>query len=619
MGEPISPTPETNTPIPPGTKEDSAQSSVSVQSDVTSGGSPSGPPTSSGASPVTQASTDAAVEDDEEDWDDEDELTSAEEDHPSHRVRRRRRHANLDAAELRLLGRRALCRGIADIAPSMLKTVKLRVLGRYLESTRGLEDDDLTEVIRKHADRLADRARILKGLQAPDPDFSRGQLREIILRVLLEEETYSLDENRVEEKVVEYEKELVRRSKALDLTELRRDDADRWHHYDTYRIVLEAAWSNDDTISPDEARLLAVLRGHLNISLEEHWLINALIKRFPKEKCALHTPDEINEARKELQRDGLLWAYRDENNRNIDVIPSEIAAVIRREAVGLELQRTNYRRLMCHDAILLPDLREVLQRRGMNRYGNKPELIERVIAGGLKPSEMLSELDREKLSGMCATVGLKSSGAKAELVGRLIDFYDDLTFAERVTKDDREVWYANYELLAGRAYAELRAKKVIDRDLDIQTMFEAATAFLFEARLHISCERGQKENRADGRLPLENGQTLLWDCKSAEGPVNLQDHLDGQFDGYLRKEAEGGRQPLAFLVIAPSFTPQSIKLAHQYKARSNWDVALVTAEGLKHLAERWAAGEPEKPFPIRLLNRTDIIDKERAEFLLSLA
>jgi hypothetical protein len=31
------------------------------------------------------------------------------------------------------------------------------------------------------------------------------------------------------------------------------------------------------------------------------------------------------------------------------------------------------------------------------------------------------------------------------------------------------------------------------------------------------------------------------------------------------------------------------------------------------------ATEPNKPFPIRLLNRTEVIDKERAEFLLSLA
>ena len=111
----------------------------------------------------------------------------------------------------------------------------------------------------------------------------------------------------------------------------------------------------------------------------------------------------------------------------------------------------------------------------------------------------------------------------------------------------------------------------------------------------------------------------MWDCKSAEKPVDLQDYLDDQFDGYMRKEAEKGTQPLAFMVIASSFTPQSIKLAHRYKARTNWDIALIQADALKYLAEQWNAMEPEKPFPINLLNRTEIIDRERVEFLISLA
>ncbi|HEY8506533.1 MAG TPA: hypothetical protein VIL46_18265, partial [Gemmataceae bacterium] len=88
---------------------------------------------------------------------------------PVRRVRRRRRPRS-DAAELRLLGRRALCKRIADIAPYMLRMVKLRILGRYLQSTRGLEDDGLTQVIRKDADKLAERSRVLSALNAHDPD-----------------------------------------------------------------------------------------------------------------------------------------------------------------------------------------------------------------------------------------------------------------------------------------------------------------------------------------------------------------------------------------------------------------------------------------------------------------
>ena len=104
-----------------------------------------------------------------------------------------------------------------------------------------------------------------------------------------------------------------------------------------------------------------------------------------------------------------------------------------------------------------------------------------------------------------------------------------------------------------------------------------------------------------------------------EKAVNLQDHLKDQFDSYLRREKQKGFVPLAMLVIGPSFTPNSIKLAHQYKARTNWDIALVCADALKHVAEHWAATGTELPFPIGLFNRTELIDMDRAEFLLSLA
>lgn len=502
----------------------------------------------------------------------------------------------------------------------MLKTVKLRVVGRYLDSTKGMDEQDLENRLIKDAKKLSEKKRVLESLHRIDPDVNRRTLKAIIIYgVLLQEETHSLDESRLEEKVIAYEKQIVSQGKDGSLLDPKKHDPMRWHHYDTYRLVLEAAWRNDDDISSDEASLLQVLRDHLNISLEEHWKIGAYIKRFPKAKCVLHTPDDIHDARKELQRDGILWSYRDENNRNIDVLPYEIVSVIRNEDVKLELQRTNYRRLLQHDSIRLSDLRKILQSRDMDRYGAKAELVERLINSDVKPSEVLDDLDRAKLSEMCGQVSLKSSGIKADFVQRLIDFYDDLTFEERITQDVREEWYNNYELLAARAYADLRAKKLINKDLDVEHQFEKATDFLFEVRLHVPIDNSRKVCKADGRVPLDNRQVILWDCKSVESEVNLQDYLDDQFDSYLRKERENGFEPLAFLVIGPAFTKQSLKLAYQFKARTNWDVALIQADALKLLADHWSAAEPLKAFPVRLFNRTEIIDRERAEFLLSLA
>jgi hypothetical protein len=131
------------------------------------------------------------------------------------------------------------------------------------------------------------------------------------------------------------------------LAEKKHDPA-RAKSCETYRIVLEAAWRNDSDVSVDEANLLRVLRERLGISSEDHRLISASIKRFPKKNCSVHSIDEIHDARKELQRDGLLWSYRDENTKNIDVIPAEIAGILR-EKLNVELQKVNFDRLLQHN------------------------------------------------------------------------------------------------------------------------------------------------------------------------------------------------------------------------------------------------------------------------------
>ena len=51
---------------------------------------------------------------------------------------------------------------------------------------------------------------------------------------------------------------------------------------------------------------------------------------------------------------------------------------------------------------------------------------------------------------------------------------------------------------------------------------------------------------------------------------------------------------------------------------TNWDVPLITASALKRIAEKWHEAKPDAPFPIGLLNLTEIVDDDRADELLSL-
>ena len=114
-----------------------------------------------------------------------------------------------------------MCKQIVEIAPRMGKQPKLKVLNTYLTAkglTPSKEDDELTQIILAQAAKLADRKRVLEAINASGTDFGRDDLKAVIFAVLLQEETFSAPEHRLEEKVIEFEKALVKRSKGLDLT-----------------------------------------------------------------------------------------------------------------------------------------------------------------------------------------------------------------------------------------------------------------------------------------------------------------------------------------------------------------------------------------------------------------
>lgn len=77
-----------------------------------------------------------ADSEEEEEWEEEEVLEPAGDGalvaaEPTNRLirgKKKKKKVKSDAAEIRLQGRRAICKGIADIAPDMLRMVKLRIL-----------------------------------------------------------------------------------------------------------------------------------------------------------------------------------------------------------------------------------------------------------------------------------------------------------------------------------------------------------------------------------------------------------------------------------------------------------------------------------------------------------
>ncbi len=142
---------------------------------------------------------------------------------------------------------------------------------------------------------------------------------------------FELTFSQTEESVIALEQAVVNRSNEIDLIDLAcaTRKSPRYRNLELYHFVLNVVWENDDTKSPDEVNLLRKLRDRLRITESDHRLMEAKLGKYPKPSNELHTRAEISEVRRYLQGLGLLFAIRHDGDTDVDLIPEELAAVMR--------------------------------------------------------------------------------------------------------------------------------------------------------------------------------------------------------------------------------------------------------------------------------------------------
>ena len=499
-----------------------------------------------------------------------------------------------------------------------------RIASAHVVDHNQLNDDELRNAIRKvkpqylHEETV--RTNLEKALYGePRLDF-RTLSHLIIVDVILDRFDYESPFSQTEEKVLAFEQKIVNRSNETDLADLAsgNKDSQRYRDLQLYEFVLRVAWENENTKSPDEVNLLRKLRNRLRITEVDHRILEAKLGKYPKESNNIHTRGDISVVRRFLQSHGLLFAVRQDDGTDWDVIPEELAAVLRR-INGLELRTDAYKvllshRLMCRKA----HLKEVLALSGVE-FGHSDtldQLVDRVLRY-VPPSKAIASfsprrygLNSEQLSDWCRELGISPSGSMEERVERVIEHFDQLRPRIEKETDERVTWYQFYDELASRDRETLQAQHVIDKDLQIESKFEEATRYLFEEKLNHSPLQQRGSAHPDGLLSLQS-EYLMWDNKSKESPVNLKDHIP-QFDSYMNQ----AEKPVPiFLVIGPSFTDDSETEAIQYHARHlDRNIALIAAKQLKDLAEEWASERHknrETPFPLGLLASTGRYDRHR--------
>ncbi|MCF8009039.1 MAG: hypothetical protein K9K32_04675 [Halanaerobiales bacterium] len=466
---------------------------------------------------------------------------------------------------------------LEEIVSKMSKLYLGRLVDSFLKDTPKDDEDEMRTLILKNKNEFADFDRIKIKLNFIHIDRNIRLLNNLLLHILINENNYKCEKNELIQKLKDEEKEILKKSKKEGCLKYTDEEALK-----IYKKVLIAAWKWQDDISPHEQNILNTLRKELELSKNEHRIIESRLSYFPQKGNKIHGYKPIKESLKDLQYRGLVTRLRDENTYY--VIPEEIASTMK-EILGVELKESTYKLLL--KKLKKDYLKIILKNYNFPYTGSKKELITRILKTQIKPSMALNELTKNELREILLDLeNTNISGTKEERINNILNFYDNLVTYEVESSNPRELYFNYIEELANREYDQLRGNNVINKDLAVEHYFEEATNYLFKELLGHAPTTMKGNDNPDGRLVCDNNDVILWDNKSCEKKYNFPDKHFNQFKRYI--QSENNRVTL-FLIVAPSFNSNCLMKAQKLKVQSNedTDVGLITAENIKFVAEKW--------------------------------
>ncbi len=437
--------------------------------------------------------------------------------------------------------------------------------------------------------------------------YEKRFLYGFIIKSIISQPDYSFIESLLIDSVIEREKNLITLSK----------EKDSFKHIDSnskeiFSVILETALE-DDKISTDELSLINRLRTKLSLTEKDQFLIQAELGLFPSKKKETHSANEVLNAISDLQKIGIVFLCNrvDDIEESLIVIPDEVVPGIK-SVINVELIEHKYWLLL--DTFQNKHLKTVLKSRGLQSTGVKDHLVDRVLHSGIQPSESLECLTTNDLSGLCSEISsLNIGGIKSEKVKRLINYYSNLILKKFKEDDTGSKYYEYLEELGNRDIDNLVGNKIVKDQDFIERAFEDGTTYLFNEKFNLDSIEFSGNEHADGGVVFESGDSImLWDNKSRKGGKPYEfpnDHLD-QFLRYIQNESKKGWRVNLFLIITSLVDPKCEKNAALLKSKSgvDTDVALISAENLKLVAENWKKHSNRESFNLNILNTNGILD-----------
>jgi len=491
---------------------------------------------------------------------------------------------------------------VSEAVKLMSKSYLNRIVDSFAKDFSKQNESQARETIIKNVTELADTERIETLLRTYDAIYDQQILRSYLLEAFLEQPDYRATEDDLISMVQKREQRILQEIKSDDCFQYSDKNA-----LEILKTVLKVA-IEDSHLSGDELRLIYHLRKKLQLSRREQFMLLAQLNYYPKSNNNLHSPSDFNSALLDLQKLGVVFYCNQYNSGACYVIPEELVPGVK-SAIGFQLSTAAYKILL--QKLHGGQLQHILEAHGVKKSGVKHELIERVIAADIPPSDGLDTLSDQELYELCRTLpGANVSGIKEEKISRVIDYFDELVVKELPEDTDPGELYYDYLVeLANRDRKNLLANNVISKDKEMDRSFELGTQYLLTQKLGCELEEIGGTNKPDGCIPFGKDERLMWDNKSKEKEYNFpQSHLR-QFKGYIRDSV---KRVNCFLVIVPEIGDGADKNTYRLKvdSDSDTDVALIRAEDLKWVAENWHRYAQNGAFNLEVFNITGILNRE---------
>lgn len=507
---------------------------------------------------------------------------------------------------------------VEDAIDKMSKSYLDKIVKSFTDDIYNKDEAGYRKQISSNIDFLSDkktiRERLNKYYRNSKNPYQTSLLINFILKTLLASNEYFTTKEEIIEKIRQSEKEVISKSKIKDNFKHISDKS-----LDVFETVLEAALE-DDIITDDELYLINKIRKKLLIQEKDQYLIQAKLNHFPTKENTIHNPDQINSGLNDLQKCGVLF-YCNQAENQLYVLPEELIEGIK-SYLGVELIDDKFQNLL--DNLKTNELKDILGYLNIKQTGKKDELISRILITGIKPSEVLDNLSNTRLTELCKSLPeVKSSGKKDDKILRIIEHFDSLVNIDiSQSEDQREIYYDFFEQLARKDMANLLGKKVVKHERDVELAFEKSTGYIFEKKLNHELILQEGSEHCDGCIQFNNnGELLMWDNKT-----KIQDKYDfpnshlRQFKRYIRDAHRNGKRVNCFLVVVPDFEESAKDNAERLKYESgiDTDVAIISAENLKWIAEEWSKDNEDKPFNLHVFNKTGLLTKDEIKSRMKL-